>query len=278
MFTMINHLHVQSGPPLFRLSMRIWWLGIAMLLISTFLPGRTWAAILEPIEQVNGIIWDVEPDRILFRDDSEDEPKLKIYYRISREEITIPSANGKEPVYGYLSLGGAVFVAGHVLEAGVYEWQNDVLHFLGYPNSAFSLRVSQGTKRYAIWNGGLENLFEGLLILRDLQNGTNTIVSTDAVGNWFNDVTNQGEVVYWIGAGWSGPGDITYDYNIFRYQNGVTTRLTDDQYFWNTYTLTDGFNVVYRKHDPCCGEQLYQITMYNNNLGEITLRPMGAHR
>jgi len=113
-------------------------------------------------------------------------------------------------------------------------------------------------------------------MLRDLQNGTNTVVSADNVGNWFNDVTNQGEVVYWVGAGWSGPGDTTYDYNIFRYRDGVTTRLTNDQYFWNTYPLTDGINVVYRKHDPCCGEQHYQITMYNDNLGEITLRPMGA--
>jgi hypothetical protein len=56
----------------------------------------------------------------------------------------------------------------------------------------------------------------------------------------------------------------------------VTTRLTNDQYFWNTYPLTDGINVVYRKHDPCCGEQQYQITMYNDNLGEITLSLMGA--
>ena len=273
---MRNHLHVQSGPPLFHLGTIMLRLGIAMLLISTVLPGRTCAAILEPIEQVNGTIWDVEPDRILFRDDSEDKPKLNIYYRISREEITIPSANGKQPVYGYLSLGGAVFVASDGFEAGVYEWQNDVLHFLGYANSGVSLNVSQGTKRYAIWNGGLENLFEGLLILRDLQNGTNTIVSADDVGDINNDVTNQGEVVYWSSAGWGGGGDTTYDYNIFRYRNGATTRLTNDQYFWNSYPLTDGINVVYRKHDPCCFAQQYQITMYNDNLGEIPLGPVGV--
>jgi hypothetical protein len=55
-----------------------------------------------------------------------------------------------------------------------------------------------------------------------------------------NDVAASGDVVYW--------GD---DYNVYRWREGVSTRLTDDApMFWNTYPVTDGVNVVYRKTNP----------------------------
>ena len=38
----------------------------------------------------------------------------------------------------------------------------------------------------------------------------------------------------------------------------------------NTYTLTDGINVIYRKHTSCCSNQTYSIFMYGTS-GEIQL-------
>ena len=38
-------------------------------------------------------------------------------------------------------------------------------------------------------------------------------------------------------------------YDIFRYRDGVSERLTndDDNTFWNVYVLTDGINAVYMR-------------------------------
>jgi hypothetical protein len=153
-----------------------------LLLLLPGVPRPAWAVTLVSVAQVNGTIWDVHLHRILFLDESGAYPKLKIRYRDTRREVIIPRTS-QPPNYGFLTLTGAVFVAGGVLEAGVYEWANRRLSFLGFPNSTYSLEVSSGSGRYAIWNGGDQPGYADgqTLYLRDLQTGTNTVVGTGTV-------------------------------------------------------------------------------------------------
>ncbi len=64
----------------------------------------------------------------------------------------------------------------------------------------------------------------------------------------------SGEAVYWTSGN---------SYNIFRYHAGATTQLTSDTTLWNVYPLTDGRGVVYRKQDPCCGQQRFGLFLHN---------------
>ena len=100
------------------------------------------------------------------------------------------------------------------------------------------------------------------MVLRNLDTGVNTIVS-EAAGNWQNDVAANGDVVYWGSA-----------YQIFRYRQDSTTQITSDAGLWNTFPRTDGTNIVYRKHTPCCVNQEYQIAFYGAS-GEIILTSPG---
>src|SRR5438552_16768124 len=70
-------------------------------------------------------------------------------------------------------------------------------------------------------------------------------------------------VVYWVGRS-------STDYNIYRYRQGANTKLTNDNSLWNSYPLTDGINVVYRKHTPCCSSETYALMLYGSS-GEVTL-------
>lgn len=209
---------------------------------------------LGEVESVSGKIWDVQPDRILFLEKSGDVNALKVRDRASGTDALVMDEPGRVPQYGFLTPRGAIFVeqSGNVLTSIIYDWRDGTLINFGMPNSSVSLEVKGN---YAIWNSGQR------LILRDLLSGTNTDVA-DYAGNWMNDVADNGSVVYW--------GD---SYDIYRYIGGVTTQLTNDTTLWNVYPLTDGVNVVYRKQDPCCANQTFAITMYNEEKGEITLAP-----
>jgi hypothetical protein len=182
---------------------------------------------LSEAETVTGLIWDVQPDRILFLESGADRGVLKIRQRTTGQDVVIMDQPNQEPQYGYLTPKGAIFMEqnGDVLTALIFkEWDGMLVH-LGFPNSAQSL-VAKG--KFAIWSSGQT------LLLRDLVAGRNTAISSSA-GNWKNDVAENGDVVYW-----GGPG-----YNIYRYRAGKTTAITSDGL--STYPLTDGANVVYRK-------------------------------
>lgn len=212
------------------------------------------SSVLTEVETVSGSIFDVEPNRILFLDNAGADLILKIRNRVTDEDTTIPVIPGKVPQYGFLTPKGAIIIA-QDNGSRLYEWRDGSFANIDFPNSnnyvnsKYSLKV---IGNYAIWN------MEKTLILRDLLSGTNTIVSTNT-GNTANDVATNGDVVYWA-----------YDYAVYRYSGGTTTRLTNDSTLWNTYPLTDGINVVYRKHTSCCDNQTYAIVMYGNS-GEKTL-------
>ncbi len=209
---------------------------------------------LQAVATVPGEIWDVAADRLLFLESRSDRGVLKIHRRTDGQESVVMDEPGRYPRYGYLTPKGAIFLeqSGDVLTALIYESRSGVLTNLGFPNSAQSL-VARGN--YAIWNSG------GTLILRDLVAGENMTVTSQA-GNWKNDVALSGDVVYW--------GD---GYNIYRYRSGATTQLTRDTALWNVYPLTDGEAVVYRKQDPCCGQQRYGLYLHDGS-AEIELAPL----
>ncbi len=235
-------------------------LGVVVILwVVLFCPSLV--AAFPVVESVNGSIWDVHPDRLLYLGTS---GALTVLDRTTREETVIMDGQGQLPKYGFLTPKGVMLMeqSGSSLTSLIYDWRDGQLINLGQPNSTFSLKVNGN---YAIWNsyagGGVTPL-----ILRDLITGTNVEVHSDC-GNWYNDVTDDGTVVYWSSEGWPTP---PLDYNIFRYRDGVTTQLTNDTNLMNVYPVTDGINVVYKKLTANLSNRTYEITMYGTS-GEVTL-------
>ena len=214
------------------------------------------------VESVDGNIWDVAPDRLLYLATS---GALRVLDRTTREDTVIMDGQGQLPNYGFLTPRGAIFMeeSGNVLTGLIYDWRDGELINLGQPNSSRSLKVNGN---YAIWNSYFGSAGVTPLILRDLVSGTNTEVHNDC-GNVDNDVTSDGTVAYWSSEGWPDP---PLDYNIFMYTDGVTTRLTNDTELMNVSPLTDGTNVVYRKVTDAVDGRTYEIAMYGAS-GEVTL-------
>jgi hypothetical protein len=214
------------------------------------------SAHLTETVSLGGPIWDVQPDRALYLDETAITPTLKIRDRSSGQDTIVASASSTTPLYGFLAPKGAIFAAqGPSYMVNVYEWRDGALVDLGELNSSLSLVVSGS---YAIWNDAM------LLVRRDLMAGTTVTISAGA-GNTDNDVAANGDVVYWS-------SQEPPLYNIIRYRNGITTTLTSDSALWNTYPSTDGVNVVYRKHSPCCVSASYAIAMFGAG-GETILAP-----
>nr|WP_242486820.1 Ig-like domain-containing protein [Peribacillus sp. TH16] len=63
-----------------------------------------------------------------------------------------------------------------------------------------------------------------------------------------NNVTSNGDVIYWSGSGWNGSGDTIFNYNIYKYSNGNTSRLSSDGSYFNVYPVSDGSLTVYERH------------------------------
>jgi hypothetical protein len=131
------------------------------------------------------------------------------------------------------------------------DWNNGVLYQLGALNSGLSTSGNN-----AIWSNGTK------LYLRNLQTVTDTIISSSA-GNWYNDVASNGMIAYW--------GN---DYNIYRFANHISTKLTDTaNNKWNVWSLTDGTNIVYIKQEPCC--KRYALHLHNGQTDTL-LSDMGT--
>lgn len=245
----------------------------AVIIIFVVILTSSFVAAFPVVESVDGQIWDVHSDRLLYLSSSGDLRELN---RISRQETVITSGLNFSPQYGYLTPSGAMFMEHSETEGSnsqIYDWRGGQLFNLGRPNSSSSLKVKGN---YAIWSSYQADPPYGTpLILRNLVTGINVEVSDDC-GNNSNDVASDGTVVYWSHDEWSGPSDTTYDYNIFRYRDGTSSRLTDDSDIANTYPLTDGGNVVYRKsllptiNDSKLVQHDYQ-TVFLNSEGELIL-------
>ncbi len=199
-------------------------------------------ARLTHAHSVTGEIWDVQHDHILHLDGD----VLKIDDLSSGQQTAV--LEGESPWCGFLTPKGAILVTPDRHLFRLLDFRDGQVVDLGQPNSATSLRVKGD---YAIWNDG------SILVLRDLVTGSNTTVSVNS-GNCDNDVTADGEVVYW-----SCPG-----YQVYRYHQGDTWQLSNNTDRRNIYPLTDGVHVVYRSSTPALEEHMIAL---HGPAGEIIL-------
>src|SRR5262249_22667780 len=191
---------------------------------------------------------------------------------------------GQTPSYGFLSPSGAIFatIGGDVTQntLGLFSGAQTVR--LGSLNSfALGLRVSGD---YAIWSGQvsqgpiespnvsvyLTRLGSG--VTADLRTFPGAVPPVPSLGNNNNDVTSQGVAVAWSSAGFTGPGSSNVDYNIIRFQNGMSSRITSSPgNIFNIYPRTDGSSYLYTREQVCCSTS-FSLLVLNRNGVERTLR------
>lgn len=218
---------------------------------------------LTRIADLQGPVLDINGTQILYRVAGEDGDILRIFDRANGSTQTVPVPAGKRvsDTRSFLTPYGAIFttqdVGGTVLSTVLYDWNRGEIEELGDPNSASSLEVAGD---YAMWSTNVVPYDGQRIVLRNLATRTNVIVSNNA-GNWRNDVADNGTVAFW-----------NRGYDIELYRDGSSTALTNDTESWNTWVVTDGTRVVYRKHTPCCADQVYAITLHDGTQ-EIELAP-----
>lgn len=197
-----------------------------------------------------GEILDVSGSRLLYAEHDEAGDSLTIHDASSGrvERVDMPPGRTVTPGAAFLTPSGAIFVTkavdGNVLSSRLYLWRSGTFTDLAYPNSAMSLRVDGD---YAIWSEASS------LYRLDTRGSTPERLATDA-GNIDNSIAADGTVAYW-----------TSGYDVVLITGGVPSVITNDPSQWHTYPVTDGRVAVYRKHDPCCSNQQYQIDMFDGN-------------
>jgi Secretion system C-terminal sorting domain len=157
-----------------------------------------------------------------------------------------------------LTPNGAIFATADSVTSinSIYDWNADSLYLLA-PNQGLSL---QANGIYATW------MNDTLLYLRNLQTAGNTLVASSADEN---SVAANGVVAY-----------MGTDYNIYRFANNSATLITNnDGNKWNSNPVTDGYNIVYSKTDPCCTPcctvPAFSLHL-NNGLSDTVLSNIGA--
>ena len=217
------------------------------------------SARLTVVTELPGLVLDADDGRLLFVEHADAGDKLAIYDRVSglTENVVMPDGRKVREDSAYLTPSGAIFVtqasSDSVLTSRVYLWHSGSLTDLAYPISAASLSVSGG---YAVWNEGT-NLYR-----LNTATGASALVTSDA-GNWQNSVAADGTVVFW-----------NTSYQIVRDRLGQQTALTNDPSQWHVYPRTDGDKVLYRRQDPCCANQLFDIVLVEG----LDLIPLSAKR
>lgn len=182
------------------------------------------SAQLTEVASVNGPIFDVQPDRILFLNQLTGGNALTIRDRLSGQDLVIYDQPGHVPVGGYLTPVGAMFREAAPdfppnLPMMVHEWSLGGLSDLG----ASLFLVVKG--RYAIY------MTTAGLIRRDVVADVTTIVSAGGYG----DVAENGDVAYFTVDGTS---------HVYLFKNGATALLSTGIGGTFLSVLTDGVNVV----------------------------------
>jgi hypothetical protein len=176
---------------------------------------------------------------------------LRLVHRASGQSTVLYSALQEQAREGALFANGAIFLTREAAQGQtVREWRNGSLSTLAAEVVSFKAKVP-----FAIWWAPPDGLTR-----RDLSSGTSLTIP--GAGNTRNDVAATGEVAYWS----SNP------YEIFLHDGGTATQLTDDGDgdFANTYPVTDGIHVVYRRQavPPIAGTHSIRLSDAG---GEITL-------
>lgn len=147
-----------------------------------------------------------------------------------------------------LTTPGAAYVRqpGNVTTAEVGEYPGGSL---GSINSTGSLRAKGA---YMLWSVGT------ILYRRNVVTDQTDVISRDA-GNWYNDLTAEGDVAWWEGE----PRNIFLNDRLMSTASNVVN---------NVYPLTDGTNVVWRRQDATN----YYVVLNDGNGEEILSRFLWA--
>ncbi len=188
---------------------------------------------------VPGTVWDVLGSRILFLDTQGTVPALRIRDTSSATESVVESSTdlvGTGGGFGYLTRAGAIYVHGQSAIPTPNCWLYDWGRGSTTPTQLDSCESLAVADDFAIYSTSSPMLYR-----RNLVDGSDVGISSAAL-TYFNDVATNGDVVFWsIG-----------DYQIYRWRAGTTTALTNDSpdAVLNTYPVTDGTSVLYRKSTP----------------------------
>jgi Bacterial Ig-like domain len=222
---------------------------VALIVGAVLAPPAMAGGTAVEIDNVAGQIYDVSADRILFK---QSDDAFAIKDRATQAVTSIPLSNGRDPIGGFLAPHGAIFVTTKPANpfAHVDEWRDGSYMSLSDINGSTSLQVDGD---WAEWSNG------NTLTRMDLSTGAQTQVSTTA-GNTGNDVGPNGDVAFW-----------GFNHAVYRYRFPTTTELAaNDSSHWQDYPVTDGINVVWREHPPCCGFHGGRLRGYGPS-GEFTL-------
>lgn len=168
--------------------------GWLVALLALLLPLSSQAAHLEFVQEVPGMILDVNWQRILYAVDEGGRTRLKTVNRVNGAVQTVP---GPEPLGGWLTARGVLFAT---LDE-IYEWRPgaaapQVLE--GYWNGGDDLQISKDSRRYGAWP--VSRPQGHYRMLRDFVRGTNVLLGNGNVLNVGSDVADNGDAVYMQGA------------------------------------------------------------------------------
>ena len=200
---------------------------------------------LQFIGAAEGTLLDASASRLLWWSDSRTSVGIRnLSTGSSAPIITTLRGEADRIARAFLTpSGAAVAVGGGVAGSTLYVWRNGTLTTNSL-NSDASLAASGN---FIIYN-------TPSLHRTDVTTGTDVLIDSD-VGNWQNDVSENGDVAYWTAS--------TYD--IVRDRGGVKTAVTSgDTQMRHSYPLTDGVNIVYRR-GPAIGDRNLELWIYAGN-------------
>jgi hypothetical protein len=209
------------------------------------------------IGAAEGTLLDASDSRLLWRSESRTTIGIRNLTTGSSEPIISTLRESDYIMRAFLTPTGAAFAVDG--GASLYIWRSGSLTTKTL-NSASSLAASGN---FIIYN-------TPSLYRTDVTTGADVLVASDA-GNWANDVSDNGDVAYWNSS-----------YKIVRDRNGVKTPVTSgDPQIRDTYPLTDGINIVYRREPPT-GDTRHELWIYAGSsltmLAPASQRLLTPHR
>lgn len=179
--------------------------------------------------------------------------KPEIFDLQTSATTTVPAAFDVDPATVMLTPNGAVFrKAKTTSNVGLYEWQGSTIDQLVPPERRVEgIRINGD---YMIWSE-LNYLYR-----RNLSEGTTILLSTNA-SNSGNSILGDGTVGYASG------------YNIYRFKDGVHTKITDDYTpsVRNSIVALENEALVYVKTETCCGVNTRSAIAMHDGTGENLL-------
>lgn len=208
---------------------------------------------LKEVASVDNKIVDFDGQRLAYGRMEDGLRKPEIFDLHTSAATTVPATFDVNPETIMLTQNGAIFrKATTTSNIGLYEWQGSSIAQL-VPHE----RILAGVRMkgdYIIWLDG------NALYRRTLSSGTTLLLSTNA-SNSGNDIFEDGTVAYASG------------YNVYRYNNNVHTKITNDYTLSvrNSAVTIENDILVYRKSETCCGVDTRSAIAMHDGTSEILL-------